>query len=203
MGWGGGCKAVTTSWHKLVLKDQASGNSVLAALKMLIKFPQAAQHWCRQIKMRHQCYGYNNHFFFFFCWAVVAHTYNLSTWQAEAGVYFHPVHLTSPPPTVLRSLPTLLLTMFSFSQTEQKTWKKIIFKKQESKHQKRPKKKFQQRKMKQKKFICISQLLLLGMEPIRSVDIPTHTPLSVAIVSHLRVVETGKIWRNWRGKNMI
>ena len=43
-----------------------------------------------------------------------------------------------------------------------------------------------------KKFICISQLLL-GMEPIWSVDTPTYTPLSIVIVSHLRVVETGKI----------
>lgn len=135
--------------------------------------------------MQHQCYGYNNFFL------LGGGTYNLSTWQTEAGVYFHPVHLIKFP------LPQLFLdpcphpySQCSLSLKQNKRHE-TIFRKQESKHQQ---KKIQQREMKQKKFICISQLLLLGMEPIWSVDIPTYTPLSIAIVSHLRVVETGKIW---------
>lgn len=128
-----------------------------------------------------------------FCWAVVAHTYNLSTWQTEAGVYFHPVYL------VIFPLPQLFLDPcpHSYSQCslslKQNKRDETIFRKQESKHQKKTKKKFQQWKMKQKKkFICISQLLL-NMKPIWRVNTPTYTSLSIAIVSHLRVVETGKI----------
>lgn len=72
----------------------------------------------------------------------------------------------------------------------------LYFRKQESKHQKRPKpKKKKKNPTKEtetkKKFICISRLLLLDMESVWSVDIPTYTPLPIAVVSHF------KSSRNW------